>query len=68
MSRHDNDTARNGGETDDGVLEPEELPLFQDEQAEGPGLDVVAFLSQPSGIIWLRPELDTVVAFGASLG
>ncbi|GMN28304.1 hypothetical protein TIFTF001_001993 [Ficus carica] len=43
-SPHGNDIARGGGAVDDGVLEPEELPLFRDEPAAAPGLDVVAFL------------------------
>ncbi|GMN46497.1 hypothetical protein TIFTF001_015674 [Ficus carica] len=49
-SRHGNDTARSGGATDDGVLEPEELPLFREESAAAPGLDAVAFLGQPPGM------------------
>ncbi|GMN39144.1 hypothetical protein TIFTF001_008377 [Ficus carica] len=55
--RHGNDTARSGGATDDGVLEPEELPLFRDEPTAAPGLDVVAFLDlvcrQRQGLRWV---------------
>ena len=37
-----------GGATDDEVLEPEELPLFQDKPAAAPGVDVVAKLGKPT--------------------
>lgn len=58
------DAARNGGAGDAvGILEPEQLPLLQDEPAATPGLDVVALLGEPSGSLRVRPELDPVVVF-----
>ncbi|GMN33552.1 hypothetical protein TIFTF001_046712 [Ficus carica] len=52
-----NDTARSECATEDGVLEPKELPLCRDEPAAAPGLDVVAFLAlvcrQRQGLRWV---------------
>lgn len=62
---HGENAARSGGAADVGVLEPEELPLFQDEPAAAPGLDVVALLGQPPGALRLRPELDAAVVLRA---
>lgn len=58
---HWNDATRRGGARDVGILEPEELPLFQNEPPAPPCLDVLALLGEPPGAFWVRPELDAVV-------
>lgn len=62
------DAAGAGGAGDVGFLEPEELPLLEDEPAAAPRLDVLALLRQPAGALRRAPELDAVVVVGVGLG
>ncbi|GMN41326.1 hypothetical protein TIFTF001_010551 [Ficus carica] len=59
------DAAGPGGTGDGGVLEPEELPLLQDEPAPPPRLYVLALLRQPAAALRSRPELHAAVVVRA---
>ncbi|CAL5353121.1 unnamed protein product [Camellia sinensis] len=58
------DAAGEGGACDGGVLEPEELALFEDEPAATPGLDVVALFGEPTGALGVGPVVYSFVVFG----
>ncbi|KAL6967658.1 hypothetical protein U1Q18_033466 [Sarracenia purpurea var. burkii] len=58
---HGDDAAGDGSAGDGGVLEPEELAVFQDEPPATPGLDVLALLREPAGALGVIPELHSLV-------
>lgn len=62
---HRDDATRSGGAGDVGVFEPEKLPLFEDEPAAPPGLDVLTLLRQPPRALGMGPELHAGVVLRA---
>lgn len=51
------DSSGDGGARDGGFLEPEELPLLENEPTPPPRLYILPLLVQPPGSLRIRPEL-----------